>query len=249
MVDLQESSPLAVRTKGLRKRFGYTETLRGIDLEVPQGQCFGLFGPNGAGKSTLLRILGTQWVFSAGSVEVMGCALPAQSMAVRSRIGIVFHQSFLRPELTLSENLRFTGELYGCSPEAVERRGTELLERLSLFPRRNDRVGTFSQGMTKRASLARSLLHEPRLWILDEPFSGLDADGQIVLEELLEDFSQRGGTVLLVTHEAERGTRLAKQWVRLEAGKVVERHGTGPQVGAESSTEAGASVGRSGGAG
>ena len=234
MADAQESLPLAVRTKGLRKRFGYTETLRGIDLEVPQGECFGLFGPNGAGKSTLLRILATQWVFSAGSVEVMGCALPAQTLAVRSQVGIVFHQSFLRPELTLSENLRFTGELYGCSPEAVESRGTELLERLSLLPRRNDCVGTFSQGMAKRASLARSLLHEPKVWILDEPFSGLDVDGQAVLEEMLEGFSQRGGTVVLVTHEAERGTRLAKQWVRLEAGKVVERQGASLQVDATS---------------
>ena len=227
MVDEPGALPLAVRTKGLRKRFGYTETLRGVDLEVPRGQCFGLFGPNGAGKSTLLRIIGTQWVFSAGSVEVLGSALPAESLSVRSRLGAVFHHSFLRPELTLVENLQFTGELYGCAPETIETRGTELLKKLSLNHRRNDPVGTFSQGMTKRASLARSLLHGPELWILDEPFSGLDADGQEVLEALLADFVRDGGTVLLVTHEAERGHRLAEDWIRLEGGKIVERGGDG----------------------
>jgi len=218
-----DSTP-AVRLRGVRKRFGYRDVLRGVDLDIPAGSCCTLFGANGAGKSTLLRIIATRWTASAGSVEVFGRNVARHAAEVRRELGLVFHQSFLRAELTLEENLRLTCDLFDLNFEGARERIHELLQRFGLFARRLDRVGTFSQGMTKRAGIVRSLLTTPRLWILDEPFSGLDVSGQSLLEEAIQEFTASGErTVLLVTHEEARGERLAKHWVRLDGGNVVER--------------------------
>ena len=217
--------PLAVRARGLRKRFGFKDTLKGVDIALDEGQRFVVFGPNGAGKSTLLRILATQWSFSAGEVEVLGRRLPGERVALRREIGLVLHDSFLRAELTLEENLRFACDLHDLRFAAVRERVEALLVRVSLLPRRHDRVGTFSQGMKKRASLVLSLLHAPRLWILDEPFSGLDPEGQELLGELITDFSGNGRTVLLVTHHESRGLALATRWIRMRDGRVAEADG------------------------
>lgn len=218
----------AVRVRGLRKRFGYRETLRGVDLEIPRGGCFGLFGPNGAGKSTLLRILATQWTFTSGVVEVLGTDVRRDPRLVRRQTGLVPHGSFLRRELTIEENLRFACELYALRYDDELSRIDALLQRFALSHRRKDRVATFSQGMVKRANIILSLLHRPELWILDEPFSSLDKEGQEVLEKTIRtfsaggEFSQAGGTVILVTHGEERGARLADDWIGLEDGVIAE---------------------------
>ncbi|HVR75302.1 MAG TPA: ABC transporter ATP-binding protein, partial [Planctomycetota bacterium] len=162
----------AARLRGVRKRFGYQDVLRGVDLEVPRGGIFVIFGPNGAGKSTILRLLATQWSSTAGTVEVLGHDVRREPILIRSQLGLVFHEPFLRRELTVEENLRFASELHGIDGAAAPERIERLLGRFGILHRRRDAVGTLSQGMTKRASLARSLLNEPRLWILDEPFSG-----------------------------------------------------------------------------
>lgn len=203
------SSPLAIRVRGLRKRFGYREVLRGLDLDIPRGQCFALFGPNGAGKSTLLRILATQWSADAGTVEVLGREARRQALEIRARIGVVLHDSLLRRELSLAENLRFACDLQGLRWREVETRSGRLLRRFGLHLRSRDRVGAFSQGMIRRAGIVRSLLHDPELWLLDEPFSGLDPEGQALLESVIADFTAGGGTVVLVTHRMELGARLA----------------------------------------
>ncbi len=212
----------AARLRGVRKRFGYRDVLRGVTLEIPRGGCFVICGPNGAGKSTLLRILATQWTSTAGDVEVLGYDVKRDPLLVRAQVGIVFHDAFLRRELTLDENLRFTGDLLGLDRETASRRTGELLERFGLAHRRKDAVGIFSQGLLKRASLARSLLGDPELWILDEPFSGLDPDGQELLERWIGEFSASDArrTVVLVTHQAALGRRLASASVRLEDGAV-----------------------------
>ncbi len=207
----------AVRLSRVRKRFGLMEVLRGVDLELARGECLSMFGPNGAGKSTLVRIIATQWRPTGGSGEVFGFDLARQAAEIRRRIGVVFHQSFLRSELTLDENLRFYSSLYGVDGSD---KIPALLERFGLAHRRRDRVSTFSQGMTKRANLIRSLLHDPELWILDEPFSGLDPDGCDVLCEAIRTYRDRGGTVILVTHQTQLGEALATQVVRIAAGRV-----------------------------
>jgi ABC-type multidrug transport system ATPase subunit len=213
----------------VRKTLGYREVLRNIDLDVPAGMLFVIHGPNGAGKSTLLRLAATQWRPSAGEVLVLGRDARREALWVRRRVGLVLHESLLRRELTLEENLRFACDLQGLGFRAVRDRADGLLDRFGLFPRRRDLVATFSQGMAKRASIVRSLLHEPELWLLDEPFSGLDPAGQALLEGLVRDFPRAGGTVVLVTHEEERGERLANAWARIENGKVAAR---GPQAAA-----------------
>ncbi len=209
----------AVRLRGVRKRFGHREVLRGVTFDVPAASCFGLFGGNGVGKSTLLRIVSTQWTCS-GVVEVAGYDVRKHAARVRAMLGAVFHESFLRRELTLEENLRYACALYRQQWKSVRSRAMELLERFGLERRRGDQVRTYSQGMTKRAGLVRSLVHEPSLWILDEPFSGLDAQGRELLEGMIEDYVAAGRTVLLVTHNAEIGARLASRGLLLVAGQV-----------------------------
>jgi heme ABC exporter ATP-binding subunit CcmA len=221
-----------VELRGIRKRFGFRDVLRGVDLDVERGSVVAVFGPNGAGKSTLLRIAATLWSPSHGGGEVLGHDLKRGREQIRRRIGVVLHQSFLRDELTLVENLRFYGAIYGIGAAA---RGDELLERFGLSHRQRDRVGTFSQGMVKRADLARSLLHGPELWILDEPFSGLDPAGQSLLRQTIEEFAAAGGAVLLVTHRTDIGEEIAARVVRLDDGEVVESElGAGGGGGTES---------------
>ena len=137
----------ALRLRAVRKRFGYSDVLRGIGLEVQSGEVLVLEGANGAGKSTLLRIVATQWTATSGSVEVLGFDVKKDALKVRAVIGAVFHESFLRSELSLIENLRFAASLHGLRWPEVEERAAELLERFALSKRLSDVVSTFSQGM------------------------------------------------------------------------------------------------------
>ena len=207
----------AVRLRGVRKRFGFSEVLRGVDLDVECGECLAVFGPNGAGKSTLIRIIATQWQPSAGEGEVFGFSLRRRVLEVRRRVGVVLHQSFLRAELSLDENLRLFASLYGVADSA---RVDGLVERFGLEKRRSDLVGAYSQGMLKRGNLIRSLLHAPDLWILDEPFSGLDPEGCDVVVDALRAHRSRGGTALLVTHQTRLGEELATRSIRLLRGRI-----------------------------
>ncbi len=214
----------AARLEGVRKRFGYRDVLRGLSLEIPRGGCFVITGPNGAGKSTLVRILATQWSYTAGKVEVLGHDTRREAARVRAHLGIVFHEPFLRKEMTLEENLRFASGLFAIPRGLQEERIARLLETFGLAHRRRDAVGTFSQGMLKRASLARSLINEPELWILDEPFSGLDPGGQELLAHSIRAFVAEGSarTVILVTHQLAIGRRLATVSARIEDGRVAQ---------------------------
>ena len=213
----------AVWVQGLRKSFGYREALRGIDLEIPAASCFVLFGPNGAGKSTLLRILSTRMRPSSGQIRILGQDPARDGAAVRARLGVVFHEHFLRGDLTLDENLRYYAQLQGLPADLARARGEELAAKFGLAPRRHDLVRTFSQGMVKRATLMRSLLHGPRVWILDEPFSGLDPEGRALLEEMVREKRGEGCAVILVTHDVGVGLRLADGCVLLEDGALRAR--------------------------
>jgi ABC-type multidrug transport system ATPase subunit len=208
----------AVRLRRVRKRFGFRDVLRGIDLDLERGACLAVFGPNGAGKSTLIRILATQWTPSEGSVEVLGHDLAAERESARRLVGAVLHQSFLRSELTLEENLRFYADLYGVPPSPDV---GALLERFGLARFHRESVATFSQGMTKRANLIRSLLHDPELWLLDEPFSGLDPEGRGLLADAVRERVASGRTVVVVTHQTEIGRLLATRALTLADGAVV----------------------------
>lgn len=220
----EQADSLAIDVRGVRKRFGYREVLKGVSLRVPRGTCFVLSGPNGAGKSTLLRIVATQWTFHAGHVRVLGTDVRRLTgkLEARARLGAVFHESFLRPELSLEENLQYAASLHRLRWAQVAERAEELSRRFGLQARLRDRVTTFSEGMIKRANVVRSLLHEPDLWILDEPFAGLDWAGRELLESVVKDYCTSGHTVFMVTHLAELRDRMATSSALVDGGRLVD---------------------------
>ena len=186
-----------IRARGLERRFGAKRVLGGLDLEVARGAFVVVTGANGSGKTTLLRLVAGLAAPTAGELEVD---------ADRAQLGYIGHEALVYRELTALENLALYARLYGVA-EARERIGM-LLERFGLWDARNDRVGTYSRGMLQRLALCRALLHEPTLLLLDEPFSGLDAEGAELLDrELLE---RRGhATFLVATHDPVRLSPLA----------------------------------------
>ena len=212
----------AVCLQKISKSFGFRNVLSDVSLEVRHGTCLAVYGHNGAGKSTLARIVSTQWAPSSGSGEVLGHSIGPGNREIRAASGWVGDQSFLRTELNLEENLLFFSSLYGVVDAEYSR---SLLEKFGLYTRRKDPVSTYSQGMIKRANLIRSLLHHPELWILDEPFGGLDQEGQALLKECIRDYTSRGRTVLLVTHHREIGEELASASIEIQNGFIVDEVG------------------------
>jgi ABC-type multidrug transport system ATPase subunit len=192
-----------IRGRGLEKRYGRKRVLRGVDLELPEGGFAVVTGPNGSGKTTLLRLLA-------------GLALPTRGELVvetdRARIGYLAHEPLVYRELTALENLDLFGRLYRVR-ERRERIGM-LLERLALWQARNERVSTYSRGMTQRLALCRALLHDPELLVLDEPYSALDEDGVALLDRELGGLAG-ARTVVVATHDPARLARLETRRVAL----------------------------------
>jgi ABC-type multidrug transport system ATPase subunit len=206
----------AITARGLRVAFGATVVLRGVDLVVPWGARLALLGPNGAGKSTLLRVLATLSRPNGGDVHIAGLDALAEPVAVRRLIGVVAHQTYLYDELTALENLRFYGALYDVSD--LERRAAALLDAVELSGKRNARAGSLSRGQQQRLTVARALLHNPPLLLLDEPDTGLDLAAFALLERLLLGEER---TVLLTTHNLRQAARLCDRYAILNAGRIV----------------------------
>jgi heme exporter protein A len=186
---------------------------------VPSNSFVSIIGPNGAGKTTLLRILATLSRPSGGRVRMGGLDLERFGPAIRQRIGFLSHQTYLYGELSPLENLRFYGRMYGVRD--LEQRAVELLERFGLAGRRDDPSRTLSRGMQQRLSLARALLHRPDILLLDEPYASLDLRAADALANTLRELHTMGCTVLLTTHDLERGVHMADQVSLLVAGKIV----------------------------
>lgn len=212
---------LAVHIRGLKKRYGAIEAVRGIDLDVYPGETFGFLGPNGAGKSTTIKMLCTLVDVSEGRAEVAGHDVTTERDAVRRSIGLVFQEPTLDGYLTAEQNLRFHGELYGVERSTAARRRQEVLEMVNLWDRRADLVRTFSGGMRRRLEIARGLLHSPRVLFLDEPTIGLDPQTRASIWDYIGELHKRENiTVFLTTHymdEAEHCDRIAI----IDAGRIV----------------------------
>jgi ABC-2 type transport system ATP-binding protein len=194
----------ALEVSTLRHRYGARESLRGLGFSVAAGDLFALLGPNGGGKTTLFRIISTLIAPTSGSVEVFGVDVVKHPAEARRKMGIVFQSAAVDPWLTVLENLKHHGYLYGLSGASLSRGVERALERFGLTPRAGDRVGTLSGGLKRRVELAKALLPEPPLLVLDEPSSGLDPTARReLLQELRRLRDDEGTTIVLTTHLME----------------------------------------------
>ncbi len=191
------------------REYGVVVAVDGVDLELGAGDFLTVFGPNGAGKTTLLSLLGGRLRPTRGEVVVAGERLDFRESSWRGRIGILSHQSFMYAHLTLEENLRFFGRLFGLRD--LEERIPGRLEQVGLFERRDFLVRQLSHGMRQRAALARALLHDPDVVLLDEPYTGLDPYAASVLREVLSSLRDGRRTVVMVTHNLTQGLELANR--------------------------------------
>ena len=207
-----------IETKKLVKRFGLKTVLRGVDFRVEPGEFVALLGPNGAGKTTFLRILASLSRPSLGSATVAGFALPAESAAVRRRLGVVSHQPLLYENLTAWENLQFYGRMYAIPALSV--RINSVLEMVGLAARRDDLVRTFSRGMQQRLAIGRAVLHDPEVMLFDEPYTGLDQDASEMLDGVLKEVAARGRTVVMTSHDLARAEDLATRFDVLSRGVI-----------------------------
>ena len=209
----------AISAAGLAKRFGNRPVLRGLDLELGWGSVLTLFGPNGAGKTTLLRTLAGLTRHSGGALRIAGRDVADRRADARHLVGVVMHQTFLYDDLTVAENLRFYARMYGLGATAAER-AASAADALGLDAVMNARVRTLSNGMQKRAALARAVLHRPPLLLLDEPETGLDQDAMLALEQLLARHREAGGSAIVTTHGVEQGLRIANRAAIIHNGRI-----------------------------
>lgn len=203
---MREDGP-RLEAEGLVRSFGSATAVDGVDFRLEPGQVLTLFGPNGAGKTTLLRLLSGSLRADAGSLRLDGSALDTRSPEWQARVGVLSHRGFLYAHLTARENLRFYADLYGLTKPGD--RIAERLQAVGLDERADHRVRDFSRGMSQRLALARTLLHDPDVVLLDEPWTGLDAHAAAVLRETLEALRDGRRTVVLVTHNLTEGLALA----------------------------------------
>ncbi len=211
----------AIALSNVHKSFGEIHAVNGLDLEVPEGICLGLLGPNGAGKSTTMRLLTGQSIADSGSIEVLGHELPRESKLARARMGVVPQLDNLDVDVTVEQNLAVFARLYraGDVPAAIDR----ALEIARLTDRRKDSVAELSGGMRRRLLLARGLVHDPELVLLDEPTVGLDPQIRTQLWTLIGNLRSEGSTVLMSTHYIEEAERLADEVAVMTSGAVIAR--------------------------
>jgi lipooligosaccharide transport system ATP-binding protein len=222
--------PAVIDVRGLHKRFGDREVVRGIDLAIESGRCFGLLGPNGAGKTTTLRVLLGQSPLSGGSVRVFGLPMPAAGHRIRARAGVVPQIDNLDPDFTVAENLRVYGRYFGIPAATLSARIGELLAFVELGDRANASINSLSGGMKRRLTIARALVNDPELLILDEPTTGLDPQARHMIWGRLRALRAQGKTLLLTTHYMEEAERLCDELVVLDAGRILDQGSPGDLI-------------------
>ena len=210
----------AIRVRGLRKSYGLKPAVDGVDLDVPRGSFFGFLGPNGAGKSTTIRMLTGLIPPDAGSIEILGYRMPEDELEIKRRIGLVPDESLLFDRLTGAEYLEFVGRMYGLSRSTAMARASDLMV---LFELQADRkiIGEYSKGMRKRVAMAASLIHHPELFLMDEPFEGVDAVGARLMKDILAGQVRRGATIFITTHVLEVVERLCDRAAIIHQGRIV----------------------------
>ncbi len=218
--DLSSDSPL-IRARGLTKRFGSFTAVDAVDFDVAPGESFGFLGPNGAGKTSTMRMIGCVSPITDGTLSVLGRDPQTEGPQIRSRIGVVPQQDTLDTELTVRENLVIYGRYFGLSRAECRRRADELLDFAQLTERANDAVEPLSGGMKRRLTIARALINEPDLLLLDEPTTGLDPQARHLLWDRLYRLKQRGVTLVLTTHYMDEAEQLCDRLVVMDKAKIV----------------------------
>jgi heme exporter protein A len=215
---LSQATQLAVKAETVVKNFGETAVLRDLNLELPRGEVTVLLGTNGAGKSTLLRILAMLTQIDSGTVSIFGADIATSGPAVRALTGSVLHSPMLYADMSVRENLIFFADMYRL--QNVYDLVAQTTVRVGIEPRIDDRVRTLSHGFQKRVALARALMHDPQLLLLDEPESGLDSQSVDRVDRILDEYRSSGRTVVMTTHIVEHALELADRAVVLFDGRV-----------------------------
>ncbi|MBA2721073.1 MAG: ATP-binding cassette domain-containing protein [Chloroflexi bacterium] len=220
---VQPSSPdsALIHARGLTKLFGDFVAVDGIDFDVAVGESFGFLGPNGAGKTSTMRMIGCVSPITDGTLQVLGHDPRTDGPMIRGRIGVVPQQDTLDTELTVRENLLIYGRYFGLSRAECGRRADELLEFAQLTERAGDQVEPLSGGMKRRLTIARALINEPDLLLLDEPTTGLDPQARHLLWDRLYRLKQRGVTLVLTTHYMDEAEQLCDRLVVMDKAKIV----------------------------
>ena len=209
-----------IRAAGLTKRFGDFTAVSGIDFEVRRGEAFGFLGPNGAGKSSTMRMIGCVSPPTGGELSIFGLDPVADGAAIRSRLGVVPQEDTLDVELTVRENLLVYGRYFGLRRPVIAERTTRLLDFVQLTERADDQVDPLSGGMKRRLTIARSLINEPEILLLDEPTTGLDPQARHVVWDRLFRLKQQGVTLILTTHYMDEAEQLCDRLVVMDGGKI-----------------------------
>jgi ABC-2 type transport system ATP-binding protein len=211
----------AVDVDDLGRSFGHLEAVRGVSLRIEEGETMGLLGPNGAGKTTTLSMLATLLEPSHGDARIFGASLCRDRWTIRNLVGLAPQDISLYPGLTADENLTFFGRLYGLAGSDLRRRSNEAIELVGLTSRRRDRVATYSGGMKRRLNLACSLIHSPRVLLLDEPTVGVDPQSRDSIFDAIRALVRGGKTVLYTTHYMEEAERLCDRITIMDEGRIL----------------------------
>ena len=214
-----ESSELDIIAEGVAKSYGNFQALKGIDLRVKKGEFLSIFGPNGAGKTTLIKLLSTLTKPTSGRLIISNHDIKKEPDKVRSLVGVISHDPYLYESLSAIENIRFFAEMYGLPHP--ERRAFELVKEVGLESRKYDLVRTFSRGMKQRLAVARAIVHDPRILLLDEPYTGLDQNGVRIFGEMLRWLKSDGRTIIMTTHNIAEGLEISDRVSILSGGRIV----------------------------
>jgi heme ABC exporter ATP-binding subunit CcmA len=214
-----DSSELDIIAEGVTKSFENIQALRGIDLRVKKGEFLTIFGPNGAGKTTLIKLLATLTKPTSGKVSIANYDIKKDPDKVRALIGVISHEPYLYGNLSALENITFFASLYGISQ--ARKKAIEVIKQIGLETRMYDLVRTFSRGMQQRLAVARAIVHEPKILLLDEPYTGLDQDGARIFGEMLRWLKTQGRTIVMTTHNFLEGIEMSDRVAILGGGKIV----------------------------
>lgn len=215
------SAKIAIEIKGLKKRYDDKIVVKDVSLEIIKGECFGLLGPNGAGKSTTMKTMYCSAQFNEGEIYVLGLNVKKNYQEIKSRIGVVPQEDGLDPDFTVLENLMLFARYHSIDPMVADKRVRELIQQLRLEEFKNRNVETLSGGMRRRVAIARGLINNPELIILDEPTTGLDPQARFFMWDTIKNMKQEGQTVVLTTHYMEEAEALCDRVAIMDDGKIL----------------------------